>query len=213
MSTRLIMVRHGYSKSNKAFVFTGHLNIGLDERGLYQAKKVGEYFKAHKIDKLYSSDLIRAYDTARPISAVTGLEIITDERLREINGGKWEGNSFTELEKNFSEDYRIWLDDIGRSRCTGGESMLELSDRIFGTVKELCEKNNGKTICIVTHATPIRAICIAADGLPFEDMKKEAYVDNASISSFEYDNGVFSKQKINYTEHLGELYVKQQGKV
>lgn len=213
MSTRLIMVRHGYSKSNKSFRFTGHSNIGLDEQGLEQAERVGEYFKANKIDKLYSSDLIRAYDTAKPISNATGLEIIADERLREINGGKWEGKTFAELESDFSKDYQIWLNDIGRARCTGGESMLELANRIFNAVKELCEANEGKIICIVTHATPIRAICTAADGLPFEDMKEEAYVDNASVSSFEYCNGVFSKQKINYTGHLGELYVKQQGKV
>ena len=82
MPTTLIMIRHGYSKSNKAFRFTGHLNIGLDERGKAQAEKLGEYFKNHKIDKLYSSDLIRAYDTAKPISKATGLPIIADKRLR-----------------------------------------------------------------------------------------------------------------------------------
>lgn len=213
MSTKLIMIRHGYSKSNKAFYFTGHRDIGLDYQGKLQAQKLGEYFKNHKIDKLYSSDLIRAHDTAKPISEAVGLPIIIDKRFREICGGKWEGVSFDTLEKEYPDEYGVWINDIGRAVCPGGESMLELSNRIFNAVKSLCEENDGHTICIVTHATPIRAICTAAENLPFEDMIKIPYVDNASINIFNYDNGKITKETVNYTEHLGELYVKQQGNV
>ena len=213
MPTKLIMIRHGYSKSNKAFRFTGHLNIGLDERGDAQAEKLGEYFKNHKIDNLYSSDLIRAYDTAKPISKATGLPIIADKRLREINGGEWEGKSFDELEKEYPDEYSVWINDIGRAVCPCGESMKELSNRILNTVKELCGENDSHTICIVTHGVAIRAVCTVAENLPFENMTEVPYVDNASISTFEYDNGKITKETINYTEHLGQLYVKQQGNV
>lgn len=202
------MIRHGFSVANDQKKFAGHSDFVLTELGRLQAEKCAEALKNERIDAVYSSDLSRAYDTARPIAKLSGLEIIKSERLREIYAGKWEGRLFDELCEIFAEDYTVWKNDIGRAHCTGGESVRELSDRILGELKRIADENPGKTVCITTHATPIRAVCAAAAGLEAENMAKISWTANASISIFEYENGIFTAIDTSNTDHLGELRTK-----
>ena len=71
---RFLIIRHGYSKSNKEKKFTGQMDVGLDEAGVIQAECTGKYVaEKFNVDKIYSSDLCRAYDTAEPLSEITGI--------------------------------------------------------------------------------------------------------------------------------------------
>ena len=208
MSVKLYMVRHGYSEANKQNYFTGHRNAELDSVGKLQAQKLGEYFAKHQPDVLYSSDLKRTVQTAEPVAKACGLQIIKCKDLREINGGKWEGMPFADIENLYRHAYGLWKSDIGRSACPGGESLQQLSRRIIDTVTEICMQNDSKAVCIVTHATPIRAVCTHAAGLGVEDMKNIPFADNASVNIFEFSDGIFTPKCINYTEHLGTLGIK-----
>lgn len=210
MSVKLYMVRHGYSEANKQNFFAGHRNAELDSVGKLQAQKLGEYFAEHRPDILYSSDLKRAVQTAEPVAKACSLQIIKCENLREINGGAWEGMPFSDIENLYPNEYRLWKSDIGRSVCPGGESLQQLSRRIIDAVTGICMQNDSKSVCIVTHATPIRAVCTHAAGLPVEDMKNIPFADNASVNIFEFSDGIFTPKCINYTEHLGALGIKTQ---
>ena len=84
MKTTVIMVRHGESESNKKNVFTGQQNTPLTELGIKQAALAAEALKNVHIDKIYASDLTRAYNTGLPIAKSHGLEIEKNENLREI---------------------------------------------------------------------------------------------------------------------------------
>ncbi|MBQ9482143.1 MAG: histidine phosphatase family protein [Clostridia bacterium] len=190
---KLIFLRHGESEANGKKFFAGHTDVGLSPRGKKQAELAAKYIKENfDVDKIYSSDLSRAYETALPLALSLGLEICKDARLREIYGGKWEGKTFDELEKLYPETYRIWLDDIGHARPDGGESAGELSERIYSAVKDIAEKNEGKTVVIATHATPIRAVFCLAAGEGTDGMKDVPWVANASVSVFDYENGRFT---------------------
>jgi broad specificity phosphatase PhoE len=72
----------------------------------------------------------------------------------------------------------------------------------------IAKANAGKTVCIATHATPIRAVCTAAAGLRFSDMAKIPWTANASISLFEYENDNFKAIYTSNTDHLGDLRTK-----
>ena len=204
MKTRLIFVRHGYSVSNEGKFFAGHTDVDLTERGYKQAALTAEYLRNEKIDAVYSSDLKRAYNTALPIAKMHSLTVIKDERLREIYAGEWEGLSFEELRKSYGEDYSVWLDDIGRSRCTGGESTIELLDRIFARTEDIARENEGKTVLIATHATPIRVLCTLAAGEGMAKMAEIPFVMNASVTRFDYENGILTAVSVDENEHLGE---------
>ena len=208
MKTKIYMVRHGFSLANSQGVFAGQLDVPLNEQGKEQAAMTGEFFRGKQVDALYVSDLMRTVQTAAPIEAALGLTAVKDPGLREISAGEWEGIPFDELEVQYPEDYRVWRQDVGRARCTGGESTLELSERIITHVRELAEKHSGQTLCLVTHATPIRALCVLTAGLPPEEMAKIPWVSNASVSEFEYEDGVFTCVCKDQNGHLGNLVTK-----
>src|SRR3712207_4650919 len=90
-AARLILWRHGRTEWNAENRFQGHTDIPLDSHGLAQAERTAGMLAAYAPSALYSSDLSRAYYTAAALAALTGLEIRTDKRLREINVGSWEG--------------------------------------------------------------------------------------------------------------------------
>ena len=202
MKTKIIMIRHGESQSNKERIFTGQTNTPLTALGAHQAELAAKALADTKIDKIYASDLIRAYDTAAPVAKTHGLVTEKNEKLREIFAGGWEGLHYEEIGVRFSEDDSHWKENIGTSRCTGGESVAELYERVVSEVLRLAKENEGRTICLATHATPVRAVCAYASGIKAENLKDEPFPGNASISIFEYENGKLTAIKKGSTDHL-----------
>ena len=181
--TRFILVRHGQSQANKEGLFAGHSDFPLSELGLLQAEKTAEYIiKNHKIDIIYSSDLKRAYSTALPVSKRTGIEIIPDTRLREIYAGEWEGMKFEDIAEKFPEDRTLWKNDIANSRPTDGESVREIASRILARLTEIGEENDGKTVLVTFHATPIRSMQALWQTGDIGTMKDIDWVPNASVT-------------------------------
>lgn len=203
--TRFIMIRHGFSEANREHRFAGHSDFPLTETGRMQAEKCAEALKDERIDAIYASDLKRAYETAVPVANTHSLPIIAHKGLREIYAGEWEGNLFDWLEKNYSESYGVWKTDIGNAHPNGGEQVRELFARVIATLREIAEENPDKTVCIATHATPIRALCTAALGMEADGMRDVSWTANASISLFEYEDGRFHAIYTSRTDHLGEL--------
>ena len=204
--TTLLLIRHGQSDANKEKIFAGHFDADLGSIGMKQAELTARYIADNfSIDKIYSSDLKRAFKTGKALADITGKEIIATDKLREINAGKWEGLPYDTLKKDFAKDYGIWLDDIGNSRCTEGESVKELCVRIMGALTEIAEENYGKTIAIATHATPIRIMQTMVQTGNISDMKSNSWVPNASVSVFEYVHGKWSAKKLSIAEHLGDF--------
>ena len=200
--TTIILIRHGQSVANLNLVFAGHLDADLSELGREQAKRTAEAVLGRfKIDKIYSSDLLRAYNTARPISEATGIEIISDRGLREIYAGEWEGRKIAKLGEEFREDFFVWRNDICNSRCTGGESMVEVGERFYAKVKEIAAANDGKTVVITTHAAAIRAFMAVSSG-DVTLMNTTPFVPNASYSVLAVDGERFEFAEVGHDEHL-----------
>jgi broad specificity phosphatase PhoE len=197
------MIRHGFSEANNQKLFAGHSDFPLTEIGKMQAERCAEALKDEKIDAVYASDLSRAFETALPIARAHNLEVIPHKGLREIFAGKWEGHSFTWLDENYPDEYgRVWKTDIGKTKPDGGESVAELYSRVLATLRNIAADNEGKTVCIATHATPIRSVCTAAAGGKAEDMSKITWTPNASISLFEYENGSIKAVYTGRVDHL-----------
>ena len=181
--TRLLLVRHGESVANRRDVFSGYYDAELEEKGRVQADKTAKYIVSkYQIEKVYASDLKRAYETGKTVADLAGVPIESREGLREINGGKWEGVPFAKLPILYPEIYKIWMNDIGKMRCPEGESIEELGTRVLKAVTEIACENEGKTIVIATHATPIRVLesMIRLGGV--EKMQTVSWVSNASVT-------------------------------
>ena len=206
MSCRLLFVRHGQSLGNLTGRFLGITDLDLSPLGAVQARRTADYLKDEKIDVIYASDLIRACHTAQPLSEIKGLPIIKDKRLEEINAGLWENRTFDDLEKEFPESYEgVWLHDIGNSKADGGESVAHLTDRIYEAVHDIAMKNDGKTVAIFSHATPIRAFFCRIYGYSLSEMVKLPWPTNASVSEAVFESGKSEPVRYSYDEFMGEL--------
>ncbi len=204
--TTLLLIRHGESKANELGLYAGHGDFELTEKGLEQAELTAKFILSHySVDAVYSSDLKRAYQTAKATAEKLNTEIVTDKGLREIFAGKWEGYPFNQLIFDFKEDYEIWLNDIGNAVCTGGESVKELRERVMDALQRIAEKNEGKTLVIATHATPVRVAQCTAEGKSIGELNDIPWVSNASVTELMYDKESWSVGKVSIDEHLADL--------
>lgn len=203
MSTTLIFVRHGESEANGNGAFAGHWDIDLTQLGLQQAELTARYIHEHYcVDAVYASDLQRAYHTALPIANISTGNVITTSQLREIFAGEWEGLCFDELQIRYPESYGVWLNDIGKARPTNGESVEQVSIRIWDAVQQILHANQEKTVVIVTHGTPIRTLLCRINGLELAQMNTFSWVSNASVTVVRVEDNRWTLEEIGIDSHL-----------
>lgn len=200
MKTLIYLVRHGQSMGNLHDLFIGHTDIALTDLGYQQAQMAASYLKDIPIDAIYSSDLQRAYNTAQATAEAKGLPITKTQQMREVFGGAWEEVCFSDLHKLYPEDFGVWCNDFKNCRCTGGESVLELQQRIVAEVRRIAEENPGKSVAIFCHATPIRVFAIHC-----ENNWDIGYASNASTTVAEYENGEFKLVQYSIDHYMGDL--------
>ena len=204
--TTLLIVRHGQSTANPNNIFAGHLDVPLTALGVKQAEATADYLASHyKIDAVYSSDLERAFRTARIVADRIGLDVHPRADLREVYAGEWEGKSFDYLVENGGEAYHKWRFDIGNAACTGGESCAALQARVLRAVQEIAKENDGKTVVIASHGGAIRALMCAVSGNTLDAMKDIPWVSNASVTTIIEDGGVLHLECAGYDEHLAGM--------
>lgn len=211
--TTLILVRHGQSETNPHGIFTGQLDVQLLELGVIQAEKTAEFIaENYKVDKVYASDLKRAYLTGEIIAGKVGAKIIADKRFRELDAGVWQGMKYDEIGEKYPDAWEKWLNDIGNCR-TGKESIKEMGDRVYEALCEIAEENEGKTVVIATHATPIRVATCLLGGNKLEDMNNVPWTSNAAATEISFADGKWSVVNACMDEHLKDLKTTLIGKV
>ena len=149
--TRIIAIRHGETAWNVNTRIQGQLDIGLNETGRWQAHRVALALAGEPIAALYSSDLLRAWDTALSISNATGLAVQTVEGLRERSFGMFEGKTFHEIEAQWPDQALRWRQREPAFEPGGGESLLRFRERITLTVQTLAAQHPGEQILMVAH--------------------------------------------------------------
>jgi broad specificity phosphatase PhoE len=136
----------------------------LNNKGIWQSKKLAAKLKDIRIDKVYSSDLIRAYQTAKIIFKNNSIEKLAD--LREMNFGLFEGLKYQDIVRKYPTLYRDWVDNPEKVRIPAGEGLKDLSKRVKERLSFILSQYEGKTLAVVTHGGPIRVIL--CDALKFD---------------------------------------------
>ncbi len=203
--TEFILVRHGYSITNKSKSFTGQMDVPLDDVGKEQGKAVSCYiYENYKIDAIYGSDLMRAKDTVSLLSEKTKLPVITRKDLREIDVGAFQGKSFCELSEKYPEEIKMREENPGEYRFPGGESNKELMERALYAIEKIAKENEGKRVVVATHGGVIRVLVCAFSGFDISNLSEVPRLHNASITVVKYDNGKADFLLKDYTGHLSE---------
>lgn len=163
-ATRIIAIRHGETDWNVDTRIQGHLNIGLNDTGRQQARRVAQALASEPINAIYSSDLLRAWDTARAISDATGGALQAHTGLRERHFGVLQGRTFAEIELSNPEQSMLWRKRDPVWAPEGGESLTQVSERITRAAFELGERHMGEQIVLVAHGGIMDALYRAATG-------------------------------------------------
>ena len=199
----LILVRHGESEWNAQRRYQGQANVPLSGLGKRQAELVAERLAGQKIDAVYASDLIRAWETASAIAEKSGLNVLPEPRLRELKFGVLEGLTFEEAQAQYPQMIAAWLEDFNQPP-EGAETIDLFNARIVSFLEELKAKHDEQVVLLVGHGGSLSEILRVALGLSRE---KRWYLEmeNASLSEVLIAEDYVSLKRLNDTCHLAML--------
>lgn len=162
--TGIYLVRHGATEWNHDKRAQGHADIDLDAEGHRQAIAVAQELAHLEIDAVYTSDLKRAVDTARPIAETHGLEVRIDPAFREIDQGDWTGLHVDEIKQRWPE---MWGPARHFTARPDGESPQQVRERALAGLTRVVSDVADGTAVVVSHGGTIR--WIAAEALGYDD--------------------------------------------
>ena len=205
----IIMVRHGETRGNIDDKAQGHFDVRLTDLGLRQAEALAHRLEKIDIDAVYSSDLIRAVDTAAALIALRpDLEIQTRAGLREVYFGSYEDMQWSEIREEDPELYERWIDWMTRiyTKFPSGESPFETRQRVAAVADEIVTKHQQENsiILIVGHTGSLQPLFAHLLNLSTTEQWR-FHFDNASITALTEHpfapNG-WRAQMVNDTHHL-----------
>ncbi|HIO11400.1 MAG TPA: histidine phosphatase family protein [Deltaproteobacteria bacterium] len=156
--TELILIRHGETVWNSQQRMQGHSNSDLSEEGRAQIESLGQWMKNVSFDHIYSSDSLRARQTAEAITKYSGHTLKIDQRLREKNLGVFEGLTTEEAKERHPEIFRLFKTAGSNYVIDEGESTQQLLDRALEFIEEIRLLQPDQRVVLVTHGGVVRVL-------------------------------------------------------
>lgn len=163
-TTRICIVRHGETDWNAARRMQGQIDIPLNAAGRAQAAATAAGLAGRAFDALYSSDLMRTWQTAEPIAAACGLELRALPGLRERHYGRMQGLTPAEAERSLPELHAAYAGRDPDHDLDGGESLTAFAARVVSTLGELAAAHAGGTLLVVAHGGVLDIVYRMATG-------------------------------------------------
>jgi probable phosphoglycerate mutase len=179
----------------------GQLDIALNERGRWQARRLAQALADEGLQAVYSSDLQRAHETARCLAETTRLPVTTDVGLRERGFGRFEGLTFQEIEARFPDDSRRWRQREPDFGPGGGESLRDFYARSIAAAARLAARHPGGSIALVAHGGVLDCLYRAARRIELQE-PRTWQLGNASINRLLYSAEGFALVGWGDTLHL-----------
>lgn len=203
--TRLYLIRHGQSAGNVEGRFGGHSSSPLSKLGKSQAELTAQFLAKEKISVIYSSDLRRAMETAKPLANLLDLKINATPVFRERHVGVLEGLTFDEARKEHPNDYYALVNRKVAHVITDGESYSQLLERATEFLFKILKENHGKRIAIFSHTGTICFLTLYLLGAINRRTKHTPWLvtSNCGINRFEFrGRNNLRVLAINDTRHL-----------
>jgi probable phosphoglycerate mutase len=160
----LYVVRHGATDWNQSGRIQGHMDIPLNETGRAQARLASLRLAGVQATALYSSDLLRAYETAQIIGQATGLGVVQTPGLREINFGVWQGLSSLQIRERDPDVYAARRANPYDVAPSGAETWRHFYDRALQAVRDILAATTAQRVIVVTHSGVCTVIGLHAQG-------------------------------------------------
>jgi len=193
----VIFLRHGQAKNNIERILTGRTpNIPLTEKGIEQAEKTAKFVEQMNISAIYSSPIERAKHTAEIVAKHNSLDVITDDRLIELDMGKFTGVPYDEIFTSHGNVFMKFYNGELEIAHNGVETFSEVKKRVLSIVDHVIEKHPDQNVVLVTHMDPIKAMLATVVDLSPTNLF-ELIIANASLNIFREYNRKFSISGIN----------------
>ncbi|MGI4779528.1 MAG: histidine phosphatase family protein [Janthinobacterium lividum] len=180
-ATEIILVRHGETAWNRELRFQGHVDIPLNDAGHEQARRVGLRLAGEPVDHVFSSDLMRAQQTAAPVARQLGSKVVTQAGLREQHFGVVEGLRGEDIRQLHPRAWEEWLEFREDHAMPGGESAQQFHARAIGALGAVAAAHAGKILLVVTHGGVLDMVWRTARGLGLNG-PRQSDIPNAGIN-------------------------------
>lgn len=181
---KLYLVRHGETEWNHLRKMQGQMDIPLNEYGIELAEKTAEGMKNIKFDRIFASPLVRAKKTAEYLAENCGVQVETDDRLKEINFGEGEGSNINEVKADSSHPlHNFFIHPDQFVPMEGGETFSEVQARGLAFLKEVVFPLEGtvENVAVVAHAAIIRSIMLYIKDRELKDFWGGVYYKNCCV--------------------------------
>jgi len=187
MTTRICFIRHGETDWNAEHRIQGQTDVALNQTGVRQAMAMAFNAAHHNFDAIYSSDLVRAHDTAKMLAERRGLEIQTLPQLRERHFGIMQGLTAAEGKERYPEAHAHYIGRDVDYNFETGESMLAFAARVEDAVKEMMHHHPKQTIAAITHAGVLDILYRTCTGRPL-NTPRDFSIPNCALNWFSFDS-------------------------
>lgn len=200
-ATRILAIRHGETAWNVDTRIQGQLDIPLNDTGRWQAQRVAAAIAHEGLHAVYSSDLLRAHETAQAVASAASLPITSDTGLRERAFGTFQGLTFAEIDARWPDQAQRWRQRDPAFGAEGGETLRAFYDRVVATATRLAAAHPGQTIALVAHGGVMDCLYRAATRVDLQ-APRSWQLGNASINRLLYTPEGFTLVGWSDTHHL-----------
>ncbi len=189
MVSILYLIRHGETEGAEKRRYKGSIDVPLSENGIKQMEQVSKHIveenknysnplcpllvkggRGGLLKAVYCSDLKRAIKSAEIIAEPHSLNSSVVPALRERNFGLWEGLSFDEIREKYTREFDAWAGNPFQFSPMGGETTLEMQERVINALEKIIGNHHGENIAIVAHGGVNRIILCHILGIPLENI-------------------------------------------
>ncbi|MDH5415889.1 MAG: histidine phosphatase family protein [Nitrosopumilus sp.] len=193
----IIFLRHGQAKNNTERILAGRTEgIPLTDIGIKQAEHTAKLLEQMNISAIYSSPIQRAKHTADIVGKHNSLDVMTDDRLIELDMGKFTGVPYDEIFTSHGNVFMKFYNGELEIAHNGVETFSEVKKRVLGIVDHVIEKHPDENVVLVTHMDPIKAMLSTIIDLSPTNLF-ELIIENASLNLFREKDRKFSLSGLN----------------
>jgi len=186
LSLTLYFLRHGQTARSRDNVFCGSIDPELTPDGLDMAKAFAAAYRDTSWEAIFCSPMQRTKATAQPLQEAVGMELQLREGLKEINYGKWEGQSVETVSKQYHDDYIRWIADPAWYPPTDGEAAIAIAHRSLQVIEEIQQLYSTGNVLIVSHKATIRIMLCELLGIDVGRFRYRLGCPVGSVSIVEF---------------------------
>jgi broad specificity phosphatase PhoE len=207
----LYMVRHGQTAASRENRFSGSSDPPLTAVGEAMAAAFAQAYATVNWDAIYTSPMLRARQTAEPLSRLTGVPATVEDGLKEIAYGEWEGLRQDDVKQRWPEAFEYWADDVASRGTPGGETAFHVAARAMRVVDGIRFRHREGNVLIVSHKATLRVITCALLGLDVRLFRERIAEPVSAVTMFKVTSTTAMLTVHGDRSHLSEDLKNQEG--